>query len=286
MFFKKNARPKIGLALGGGSAKGLAHIGVIKILEQNNIPIDFIAGTSVGSMIGGFYAFSKNISEIEDIALKNNFNEYFSMFFDPVLSQGIIKGGKVVKFIEKYIGQTDFESLKIPFACTTTNIMDGEAIIKNTGKVAPAIRASISIPVFFQPIEQDGKYLTDGGMSVPVPVQVVRDMGADIVIAVNIYKNYIKTNATKPGIFRVADNSTDILLHHLANENVKTADIVISPKVEDFSWENLFTTEKSQEVILAGEIATKEKINEIKRIMSSPKNPWWKETVKKFLKLN
>lgn len=282
MFFKNSTRPKVGLALGGGSAKGLAHIGVIKILEQNNIPIDYVAGTSVGSMIGGFYAFSKNITEIEDIALKNNFNEYFSMFFDPVLNQGIIKGGKVVKFIESYIGQADFKSLKIPFACTATNIMNGEAIIENSGKVAAAIRASISIPVFFQPVERDGKYLTDGGMSIPVPVQVVKDMGADIVIAVNLYKNYIKTDAVKPGIFKVADNSTDILLHHLANENVKTADIVISPQVEGFSWDSLFTTEKSQKVIVAGEAATNEKMNEIKKLINK-KRPGIIQNLRKFI---
>lgn len=267
-FFKSVTRPKIGLALGGGSAKGLSHVGVIKILEQNNIPIDFIAGTSIGALIGGFYAFSKDINKIEKIGLENNFREYFSMLFDPSLNQGLIKGEKVVRFIESYIGDATFDKMKIPFSCTATDIVNGESIIENKGSVSAGIRASISIPVFFKPLEKDGRFLTDGGLSMPVPVKLARDMGADIVIAVNLYKNYIKTDAVRPGIFKVADNSNDILLHHLANENVKTADIVISPQVESFSWDSLFTTEKSQIVITAGEVAAKDKINEIKKLMN------------------
>ena len=274
--FKNTSRPKIGLALGGGSAKGLAHIGVIKYLTENNIPIDYIAGTSVGSLVGGFYAFSKNIYDIEKIGINNNFSEYFSMFFDPALGQGLIKGEKVLKFIENYIGDTTFDKMKIPFACVATDIMNGLPVIEKTGDVAQAIRASISIPVFFKPLEKDGKYLADGGLSIPVPVETCREMGADIVIAVNLYKNYIKINAEKPGIFKVADSSKDILLHHLANENVKSADVVISPKVETISWDSLFTSDKSREVIKSGEEAAKEKIAEIKKLIDGYKLPWWK----------
>lgn len=277
MFFKNNNRPKIGLALGGGSAKGLAHVGVIKMLTENNIPIDYIAGTSVGSLVGGFYAFSKNIYDIENIGINNNFGEYFSMFFDPALGQGLIKGEKVLKFIENYIGDTTFENMKVPFACVATDIMDGLPVIEKTGSVSQAIRASISIPVFFKPLERDGKFLADGGLSIPVPVEVVRSMGADIVIAVNLYKNYIKTDSKRPGIFKVADNSSDILFHHLANENVKTADVVISPDVENVSWDSLFTASGSRKVIESGEISTKAKLHEIKKLIDSYKLPWWKK---------
>lgn len=279
---KSTARPKIGLALGGGSAKGLAHIGVIKVLEENNIPIDYIAGTSIGALIGGFYAFSKNISEIEDIALNNNFYEYLSMFFDPSLYQGLIKGNKVVKFIENYIGQTTFNDLKIPFRCVATDVKSGEPVIEKNGTVAQAIRTSISIPVFFKPIEKDGIFLIDGGLSVPVPVQIVRDMGADIVIAVNLYKNNLNSAINKLDIFNVADNSNNILLLHLADENVKNADIVISPKLESITWNNLFTPEKTKEAVDIGEEAAIEKIEEIKRLLSSKHAPLWKTIFSKI----
>jgi len=276
--FKSINRPKIGLALGGGSAKGLAHIGIIKVLEENNIPIDYIAGTSIGALIGGFYAFSKNIKEVEDIALKNNFYEYFSMFLDPSLNQGLIKGEKVVKFIENYIGQATFDSLKIPFQCVSTDVKNGESVIEKSGKVAQAIRTSISIPVFFKPIERDGVFLIDGALSMPVPVQIVRNMGADIVIAVNLYKNALDNSLARLDIFNVADNSNNILLHHLANENVKEADIVISPKLESITWNNLFTPEKTKEAIDIGEEAAIEKIEEIKRLINRNKkeNIWSK----------
>lgn len=279
---KSTARPKIGLALGGGSAKGLAHIGVIKVLEENNIPIDYIAGTSIGALIGGFYAFSKNISEIEDIALNNNFYEYLSMFFDPSLYQGLIKGNKVVKFIENYIGQTTFNDLKIPFRCVATNVKSGEPVIEKNGTVAQAIRTSISMPVFFKPIERDGVFLIDGALSIPVPVQMVRDMGADIVIAVNLYKNNLNSAINKLDIFNVADNSNNILLLHLADENVKNADIVISPKLESITWNNLFTPEKTKEAVDIGEEATIEKIEEIKRLLSSKHAPLWKTIFSKI----
>ncbi len=268
-------RPKIGLALGGGGAKGMAHIGVIKVLEENNIPIDFISGTSIGSLIGGFYAFSKNIKEIEEIALKNNFMEYLSIFLDPSLNQGLIKGEKVTKFIEEYIGKTKFEDLKIPLTTVSTNIKNGSPVIDSTGLVSSGIRASISIPALFKPVERNGVFLADGGLSIPVPTQIVKAMGADIVIAVNLYKNYINTDTDKIGFYKIVDNSKDILLHHLANENSKTADIIINPKVDVFGWDSLFTPEKSKKVIHAGEIVTNEKVQQIKRLFNKKSKKWY-----------
>ncbi|PIU29168.1 MAG: hypothetical protein COT09_02270, partial [Candidatus Hydromicrobium americanum] len=179
----KAIRPKIGLALGSGGPKGLSHIGIIKVLEENNITIDFIAGASIGSVIGGFYASTKNIKKIEKIALSNNWRQTLPLFFDPSLRQGFVSGRKIKIFIENIIGKIHFKDLKIPFSVVATDIKTGETVIINEGEVALAIRASSSIPLIFKPLKLDSMLLVDGGLSLPVPVGVVRRMGADLVIA-------------------------------------------------------------------------------------------------------
>ena len=128
-------RPKIGLALGSGGSRGLAHIGVIKALEENNIPIDFIAGSSIGAMIGGFYAARLDIKEIEEIALSINWRRIFSILFDPHLKQGLIGGEKLKTFIKNYINGKKFEDCKIPFAAVATDLKTGEIVILNKGEI-------------------------------------------------------------------------------------------------------------------------------------------------------
>ncbi|MEI8361244.1 MAG: patatin-like phospholipase family protein [bacterium] len=247
---KKNKRPTIGLALGSGGSRGLAHIGIIKVLEAHGIPIDFIAGSSIGSMIGGFYASGMNIQNIEDIALKANWRQIFSMV-DPHLGSGLIGGKKVSSFIESKIKGKTIEDCLIPFVAVATDLKNGEAVILNRGDMVKAIRASISIPLVFKPVIIDGRLLADAGLSAPVPVDIVRSMGADIVIAVNLDRHY-HVEKRKFAWYDLANNSLDVLRHNLALANVKNADIVIDIDVGKNYW---YQFVNGQDKVLAGEQA-------------------------------
>ena len=261
----KAKQPKIGLALGSGGPKGLSHIGIIKVLEKNNIPIDFIAGVSIGSVVGGFYAYTKDIKKIEEIALSNNWRQTLPLFFDPSLYQGFVSGRKIKIFIENIIGKRHFKDLKIPFSVIATDVKTGETVIINEGEVALAIRASSSIPLIFKPIKLGSSLLVDGGLSLPVPAGIVREMGADIVIAVNLDADYFSdTKDSSFGFYKVADSSIKILRYHLASSNIRDADIVINPKIGKVGW-NKFIDSKS--VILAGEEAMQLSILQLKELI-------------------
>ena len=261
-------RPKIGLALGSGGPRGLAHIGVIKVLEENNIPIDFIAGSSIGAMIGGFYAATKDIEQVEKIALGTDWKVIFSVL-DPSFRQGLLGGDKAKNFIENYIGKIHFKDLKIPLSVVATNLKNGDVVVINDGEVTSAIRASISLPLVFKPVELKDKLLADGGLSLPVPVEVVRNMGAEFIIAVNLDADYFTNSDTKNsayGFYKIADNSINLLRHHLAYWNVKGADIVINPHFGGRTLRQNFFLD-GRDLILAGEEATKIVLPQLREII-------------------
>jgi len=271
----ESKRPKIGLALGSGGSRGLAHIGVIKALEENNIPIDFIAGSSIGAMAGGFYAAGLSIKKMEEISLETNWRRMFSLV-DPHLKQGLISGEKVKTFIEGYVDGKKIEDCKIPFVAVATDLKTGEIVILNKGEMAQAIRASISIPLVFKPVEIDGKTLADGGLSAPVPVEIVRGMGADIIIAINLDKHY-HDEEWKPGWYDIANDSLNILRHHLALSNVASADMVINIDVGKNNYWYQFIN--GQDKILTGEKATKEILPRLQEIINQKS----KSSLKKYL---
>jgi len=259
-------RPKIGLALGSGGARGLAHIGVIKILEENNIPIDYISGASIGAVIGGFYSATRDINSIEKLATSTDWRKFVSLL-DPSFKTGIFRGDKAKKFLEEYTQKKSFSQLQIPFSVVATDYKTGEAKIISSGDVASAIRASMSVPIAFNPSDHEENILVDGGLSIPVPVDIVRKMGADIIIAVNLDGDYFSYSHEKDLRFhKIALNSINLLRHHLARENIKNADIIITPKVGNILWYEFVTGKKA---ILAGENATREKITELKKIVKN-----------------
>jgi len=266
----KSRQLRIGLALGSGGAKGLAHIGVIKVLEKNNIPIDFIAGSSIGALIGGFYSATKDIKRIEEIALSTNWRQLLSLI-DPSLRRGLIKGEKIKKFIETHIGKVKFRDLKIPLSVIATDLRTGEIIPINQGEVASAIRASISFPLIFKPVEREGRLLADGGLSLPIPVEVVNKMGAGLVIAVNLDADYFtnrSNNKTGLGFYEIASNSINLLCYHLARWNVKDADVVVEPKLSIkmgiVHWNKFLD---GRDIILAGELAMKKKLPQLQKLI-------------------
>ena len=189
-YFKKK---KVGLALGSGGAKGLSHIGVIKFLEEMDIKIDFIAGSSIGALIGGAYASGLSIKEIEDIALEIDFASTVKLFSPGLGKSGLITGKKIQEFLISILGNKNIEYMPIPFTAVASDIITGQEIHFNKGSLLKAIRSSISIPIVFQPIICDNKVLVDGGLVNPVPINVVREMGADCIIAVNILSSKNKS---------------------------------------------------------------------------------------------
>jgi NTE family protein len=177
---------KVGLALGSGSAKGLAHIGVLKFLQENNIKVDYISGTSIGAMIGGAYAAGIDAYHIENIALSADYISLVKYFFPTISKSGLINGIQVEKFLENILGDLEIEDLKIPFTAVTTNIKTGQEFLISKGNLIKAIRSSISVPIIFKPTYYEKKYLIDGGLVNPLPIKTVYDMGASYVIAVNV----------------------------------------------------------------------------------------------------
>lgn len=187
---------KIGLALGSGSARGWAHIGVIQALSEAGIRVDCVAGTSIGAMVGAAYASGK-IDELEETALQFDWRHILH-FFDIVFPKsGLIDGMKVADFIRSHVEEKNIEELPIPFHAVTTDLTTGQEVVIQDGDIIEAVRASISLPGIFTPVKKNGKILVDGGLVNPVPVSVVRGMGADFVIAVDLSRDMMTKRATR-----------------------------------------------------------------------------------------
>ncbi|MFZ2206345.1 MAG: patatin-like phospholipase family protein [Microgenomates group bacterium] len=281
-------RPKIGLALGGGGPKGLAHIGVIKVLEKNNIPIDFIAGTSAGAMVGGMYAYSKNIASLEEQFLNKNWFQMLTYFADPSLKGGFIQGNRMEEFLQEYLQSATFDKLKIPFQATAVDLQSGKMKILREGPVSTSIRASCAIPMLFKPVEIDKRLYVDGGLISSVPVQTVKKMGADIVIAVQLNKYYEPTqDLSSLNILEIGELSLSIVERRIAEDEVSAADFIIHPKVAQIRWDNLIQRDKRANGILLGENAADESITQIKMKVGENKishtiNQWIKRIRKLF----
>lgn len=212
-------RKKIGLALGGGAARGLAHIGVLEVLQKEGIPIDMVAGTSAGAIVGALYAHGKDVDQIKSLAQEFG-SRKLAHFVDPYLPKsGFIRGKKIQDLLVSYIGSIRFSDLRIPFACVATDIETGEEVVIDQGSVPEAVRASISIPGIFAVARWRGRYLVDGGVVNPVPVNVLKRMGASFIIAVNVIPE------VSEGVQRLAKGQKD---------NVREPDIIhkVSDKVQ------------------------------------------------------
>ena len=179
------SRPQIGLALGSGAARGLAHIGVLKVLEDEGIPIDYVAGTSIGAFFGAMHASGLSASQMAEVACNVDWKRLVRLI-DPVLpTSGLIDGKKVVRFMEEILPLHAFEDLKIPLAVVTADIETGEAVIIRQGGLVEALRAAIAFPGIFTPVSLKKRFLMDGGICNPVPIDIARQMGAQRVIGVS-----------------------------------------------------------------------------------------------------
>ncbi len=235
-------KKRVGLALSGGAARGLAHVGVLDVLHKEGIPIDMIAGTSAGAIMGAIYASHCETERLLEYALDPSWKKV-SIMGDPTLGKtGFLKGKKIMKLLTGFIGgEIDFKDLKIPFAAVATDIDTGEEVVINSGSVVEAVRASISLPGIFTVVKREGRYLVDGGLTTPVPINVVKDMGADFVIAVNVNPNVSKRMGDsykmrvaahkEPNIFQIMMQSFYITTWALAHTSLGGADVVIEPEL-------------------------------------------------------
>lgn len=190
-------RPKIGLALGSGSARGLAHVGVIRAIEDAGIQIDYIAGTSMGALIGAVHAAGK-LDELENSFLGFDWKKTAS-FFDVVLPRsGLLDGAKVSELVRSHIHADNIETLPMMFAAVASDLISGEEVVICTGDIIEAVRASISVPGIFTPVRRNGQILVDGGLVNPVPVSAARTMGAEFVIAVDLNHQIVNGKNLKP----------------------------------------------------------------------------------------
>ena len=262
----KPARPvKIGLVLGGGAARGFAHIGVIKALEAQGIVPDIVVGTSAGSVVGALYAAGNNGFALHKLALEMDeatISDWSLPFFSK--ATGVLKGEALQSYVNKAVNNVPLEKLKIPFGAVATDLNSGQPILFRRGNTGTAVRASSSVPSVFQPVRIGNHTYVDGGLVSPVPVRFAREMGADFVIAVNI--------SAQPEAQQAA-SSLEILLQTFAimgqsinQYELKEADIVIQPRLgnmkgNDFPGRNT--------AILAGEQATAAVMAELKQKLAA-----------------
>ncbi len=268
----KSPRKKVGLALGSGAARGLAHIGVLEVLQREGIPIDMIAGTSAGAAIGAIYAQGKDFSLVKDLALSRDWKKWLSLVDLVPHKTGFIGGKKITGLLKTIIGDVKFGELDLPLACVATDVNTGEEIVITRGSVLRAVRASISIPVIFTADKWLGRYLVDGILVNPVPVSVLKEMGADFVIAVNVIPDTRTVTrqpaeeeteeGKEPNIFSIMILSIYSGIYSLVRTCLEDADIVIQPQVSHIGAGEFH---RAEEFILQGELAARDAIPEIKR---------------------
>jgi NTE family protein len=258
---------KVGLALGGGAARGLAHIGVLEVLEKEGIPVDMIAGTSAGAAVGALYAEGKRAGQIKELALDTGWRKLVSLIDLALPRSGFIEGTRIKNQLKAIIGDISFSDLKIPLACVATDISSGEEVVIEDGSVLEGVRASISVPVIFTAVKRGDRYLVDGGLVNPVPVSTVRGMGADLVLAVNVIPPMGVSiqparKAKEPSIFQAMLRSLYISSYSLVRSNLAGADIVIEPSLPRIGYGDF---QRIGEAVRQGEIAAQELIEQIKQ---------------------
>lgn len=220
------ARPKIGLALGGGAARGFAHIGVIKMLESHGIVPDYVVGTSAGAVVGSLYAAGYDAFAMQKIA--QQLDE--KIFADWTLGgRGLLKGEALQDFINQHLHNRTLEKLGKPFATVATDLNTGERVVFRTGDSGMAVRASAAVPGIFQPAQFRGRSYVDGGLTSPIPVQAAREMGAEIVIAVDISAR--AEGQPVDSMTAIIWQTTTIMGSAIAANELRGADIVIRPKL-------------------------------------------------------
>lgn len=284
---------KFGLALGGGGARGLAHIGVLKVLDSEGIKLNFITGCSMGAIIGGLYAYFGSAKEVEifirdliehpkfielgidrlNKKIKKPDKNYFEQFIDYIevrfqalksLNSHSYFDEEATKEIYTIFPDVQIENLQIKFSAIATDLLSGEEINFTKGNLRDIIRASSAIPGIFPPVKCENYFLVDGSASESVPAGKVREIGADRVLAVDVTRN-LKVVEEPKNIFEILFRTEDISSYHLSILRLREADLVIRPQIKQLTWADY---DKIDEIISGGEIITKAYLNDIKKLLN------------------
>ena len=255
--------PAIGLALGGGFARGIAHIGVLKVLEKEGIPIRVVAGTSVGALIGASYCSGLSISELEEVA----HNARFTSFARWTLSRyGFASNDRMVSFLTRTLKVKTFEELRIPLGVAATDFNTGEGVVFHSGQIIDPVRASCACPGMFLPVNIRGRYLVDGMLSHPVPTRPLREMGAERVLAVHLRGTWTDGGAPRH-LFAVIGQSFAIAQDAMSSLWRQTADVVVEPEVGGFAYDDF---KRAGDLIHVGEVAMRKALPEVRQWLEAP----------------
>jgi NTE family protein len=258
---------KLGLALGSGGGRGLVHIGVLRALEEANIQPKYIAGSSIGALIGAMFAAGRSSEEIEKLLLEDKWS-VLKVFLDPGFFAGLIHGRRLKKYLKKWLGTEHFSDLKTSFAAVACDLKSGELEVMQRGNLVDSVRASMAVPGLFKAVKIGGKSLVDGGVVDPVPDTVVKKMGATKVLAVNL--DYRKVAEDKDSNYGFAANVTlrsiNIMRHYLAEYSLDKDTVVLNPEIADagiIGFKSYFDKEKSKALIDLGYKLTKKEISKL-----------------------
>jgi NTE family protein len=242
------SRPSIGLALSGGAARGIAHVGVLRALQENKIPIDYIAGTSAGSIVGGAFAAGMSIDEIEALGRGLRWRDIGRVTMSRL---GVQSNDRLEQFVRDRLPKSRFEDLRIPFAAVATDLKTGAAVVmRDHGDVPFAIRASCAIPGWYVPVtDEHGKQLVDGGLVALVPASVARSLGADIVVAVDVNSQGATFLGSSNSVIGVVLQSMLVVQKTATHYQLASSDFVIRPRVGHIRWDEMG---RAAELINAG----------------------------------
>ncbi len=255
--------PAIGLALGGGFARGIAHIGVLKVLEEEGIPVRVVTGTSVGALIGACYCSGLTIAEMQDVAHHTR----FTTFARWTLSRyGFASNDRMVSFLDRTLKVKTFEELRIPLGVTATDFNSGEGVVFHSGSIVDPVRASCAYPGMFLPVEIRGRYLIDGMLSHPVPTRPLREMGADRVLAVHLKGTWTDGGAPRH-LFDVIGQSFAIAQDAMSSLWKESADLIIEPDVAGFAYDDF---KRADDLMHAGELAMRQALPEVRKWLETP----------------
>jgi NTE family protein len=254
--------PAIGIALGGGFARGIAHVGVLKVLEQEGIPVRVVAGTSVGALIGAAYCSGVTVDELHEMA----HNVRFTTFARWTLSRcGFASNDRMISFLTRFLKVKTFEELRIPLGVTATDFNNGEGVVFHSGSIIDPVRASCAYPGMFLPVQIRGRYLVDGMLSHPVPTCPVRDMGADRVLAVHLKGTWANGGAPRH-LFDVIGQSFAIAQDAMSTVWRQAADLVIEPDVAGFAYDDF---KRADDLVRVGEVAMKNALPEVRKWLAT-----------------
>ncbi len=266
----KQSKNSIGLALGSGAFRGFAHLGVIQVLQEQEVSIDMISGTSIGALVAAYYALYGEVDSLEEKILDQKSRIF--RFSDFGLRGGLVSGNRYEKFIEHLLGKHTFNDTKIPLRIVATELSSGRPYVFSEGKLATAVCASASVPVVFEPAKQQRSRFVDGALSSPVPVDVLRELGAKKIIAVNLYHRNEFTER-KFTFTKVALRSVRIALYNLAQQAISDADLVLNPDtsyyVQHTSPTQYFSRTIADQMIRIGRREANKKLIDLRKLLKS-----------------